>query len=197
MKDRMDIARSFSYMFKDSSWFFKVFLGGIFLVVSVVFVGLPFIIGYEIEHVRGIAGQKDPILPEWKNMRKLFKEGLIVLCATLIYAAVILSLIVAVNRPPAANLMLVAFLAVIFFWMPLVLIQFTKRSTFFSCFSFIEILKPYSLHPFLYTVSLTTGFLTIAASVLFGWMSMIVGWPFVVFWGILVQCHILGQLAKL
>jgi hypothetical protein len=93
--------------------------------------------------------------------------------------------------------MLVAFLAVIFFWMPLVLIQFTKRSTFFSCFSFIEILKPYSLHPFLYTVSLTTGFLTIVASVLFGWMSMIVGWPFVVFWGILVQCHILGQLAKL
>ncbi len=193
----MDIARSFSYMFKDSSWFFKVFLGGIFLVVSVVFVGLPFILGYEVEYIRGVTGQEDSILPEWKNMRTLFKEGLIVLCAALIYAVVLLSLIVAVNRAPATSLVCVAFLAIIFFWMPLVLIQFTKRSTFFSCFSIIEILKPYSLHPFLYTVFLATGFFTVAASVLLGWMSMIVGWPFVVFWGILVHSHILGQLAKL
>ncbi len=193
----MDIVRSFSYMFKDSSWFFKVFLGGIFLIVSAVFVGLPFILGYEIEHIRTVAEQKESILPDWKNMRKLYKEGLIVLCAALVYAALLLSLIVAVRGAPAISFILAALIVVIFFWMPLVLIQFSKRSTFFSCFSIVEIVKRCSLHPFLYTISLATGFLAIVASILFGWMSMIVGWPFVVFWGILVQSHILGQLAKL
>ena len=193
----MDIARSFSYMFKDSSWFFKVFLGGLFLILSAAAIGLPYILGYEIEYIRRTADQKGSILPEWKNMRKLFKEGCIVLCATLMYAAVLLSLILAVNRSPAASLLLAAFLAVIFFWTPLVLIQFAKRPTLFSCFSIMEIVKRSALHPFLFTVSLAAGFLTIAASILFGWMSMIVGWPFVVFWGILVQSHILGQLAKL
>ena len=102
----MDIARSFSYMFKDSSWFFKVFLGGIFLILSAVVVGLPFILGYEIEHIRGVAEQKESILPEWKNMRKLFKEGLIVLCAALVYATLLLSFIVAVYGVPATILML-------------------------------------------------------------------------------------------
>ena len=193
----MDIARSFSYMFKDSSWFFKVFLGGIFLILSAVVAGLPFILGYEIEHIRGVAEQKEAILPEWKNMRKLFKEGLIVLCVALVYAALLLSLIVAVHGAPAMILMLAALIVLIFFWMPLVLIQFTKRSTFFSCFSIMEILKRCSLHPYLYVISLAAGFLTIVASFFFGWMSMIVGWPFVVFWGILVQSQILGQLAKL
>jgi hypothetical protein len=193
----MDIVRSFSYMFKDSTWFFKVFLGGIFLLASAAFVGLPLILGYEIEHIREAAEQKESLLPEWKNIRRFFKEGFIVLSATLIYAGALMLLIAAVHRSPTASLMLAVLLAVIFFWMPLLLIQFTKRPTFLSCFSILEIVKRCAVHPFLFSVSLATGFLTIAASVLFGWMSMIVGWPFVVFWGILVQSHILGQLAKL
>lgn len=193
----MDIAHSFSYMFKDSSWFFKVFLGGIFLLVSAVFVGIPIILGYEIEHIREVAGQKESLLPEWKNIRKLFKDGFIVLCATLIYAGALMLLITSVHQSPAPGLMLVVLLAVLFFWMPLLLIQFTKRPTFLSCFSIAEIVKRCAVHPLLYSTALAAGFFTIAASVLLGWMSMIVGWPFVVFWGILVQSHILGQLAKL
>jgi hypothetical protein len=184
-------------MFKDSSWFFKVFLGGAFLVVSIVLIGLPFVLGYEIEHIRGVAEESESILPEWKNMRKLFKEGFTVLCASLVYTSFVLSLIVTASGIHATSLMVAAVVLIIFFWMPLVLIQFTKRSTFFSCFSILEIVKRCALHPLLYSVSLATGFLTIAASVFFGWMSMIVGWPFVVFWGILVHSHILGQLAKL
>ncbi|MGA7161488.1 MAG: DUF4013 domain-containing protein [Bacteroidota bacterium] len=192
----MDIARSFSHMFKDSSWFFKVFVGGIFLVASIVIVGLPFILGYEINHIRGIVDREEYILPEWKNMRKLFKEGSIVFCATLIYAALLLSLIVAVNGVPTAWPMIVAIVAVVFFWMPLILIQFTKRPTFFSCFSLTEIFGRTALHPVLTMAALGTGFLTLTATILFGWMSIILGWPFVVFWGILVQSFMLGQLAK-
>ncbi|MGA9405598.1 MAG: DUF4013 domain-containing protein [Bacteroidota bacterium] len=193
----MDIARSFSHMFKDSSWFFKVFVGGIFLVASVVVIGIPFILGYEIEHVRSVVEQRENILPEWKNMRKIFKEGLSVLCATLIYTAVILSLIIALSGIRVAWPVLIAVLCIVFFWMPLVLVQFTKRSTFFSCFSIPEILTRAALHPILTIVVLATGFLTITATILFGWMSIILGWPFVVFWGILVQSFLLGQLAEI
>jgi Protein of unknown function (DUF4013) len=193
----MDIARSFSHMFKDSSWFFKVFIGGTFLISSIVLVGLPFIVGYIIEDIRGIAGRNESILPEWKNLRQIYKRGLVVLCAGLIYAALFVALSIAVTGKPATAVILAAILVLIFVWMPVVLIQYAKRPTFFSCFSILEIVKPCALHPFLYAESLATGFLTIAASILFGWMSMIVGWPFVIFWGILVQSQILGQLASL
>jgi len=192
----MDIARSFSLMFKDSSWFFKVFIGGIFLIASVMVVGIPFILGYEIEHIRGFVEHQENILPEWKNMRKIFKEGFVVLCATLIYTAILLSLIVAINGMPAVWSILIAIIGIVFFWMPLVLIQFTKRSTFFSCFSIPEIFARCVLHPLLTIAALITGFLTITATILFGWMSIILGWPFVVFWGILVQSFMLGQLAE-
>ena len=165
---RMDIVRLFSYMFKDSSWFFKVFLGGAFLVLSVVLIGLPFILGYQIEHIRGVAVENGSILPEWKSMRKLFNEGFTVLCASLVYTSLVLFLIVATSGTHATSLIVAAVVLIIFFWMPLVLIQFTKRSTFFSCFSILEIVKRCALHPLLYSVSLATGFLTIAVSVFFG-----------------------------
>ena len=35
------------------------------------------------------------------------------------------------------------------------------------------------------------------ATVFLGWMSLILGWPFVVFWGMVVESHIAGQLASL
>ncbi len=192
----MDISRSFSHMFKDSSWFFKVFIGGMFLTMSIVVVGLPFILGYEIEHIRHVAQRQDSMLPEWKNMRRIFEEGLTVFLAAFVYTAMILALIVAVNGALTMYSVVFATLAVVFFWMPLVFIQYSKRPSFFSCFSLPEILKRCALHPLLYAISLVTGFLTIAATILFGWMSIILGWPFVVFWGILVQSHILGQLAE-
>ncbi len=184
-------------MFKDSSWFFKVFLGGIFLVGSVVVVGLPLIAGYVVEYIRRVAEEEDSALPEWKNLKKLYRQGLVVLGAALAYAALLLSFIVAVSGKPSASLTLLSILSVIFLWMPLVLIQYTKRPTFVSCFSILEILKRSSLHPLIYLGSLAAGLLTVLASVLFGWMSMIIGWPFVVFWGVLVQCQIIGQLAAL
>ena len=193
----MDIARSLSHMFKDSSWFFKVFLGGSFLVGSVVIIGLPFIVGYVVEHIRGIARQNESVLPEWKNLRHIYQQGLVVLLAGLAYVALFIAFVIAVGGMPATTLTIVGGAVILFVWMPLVLIQYAKEPTFFSCFSILEIVKRWALHPFLYAEALAIGFLTVAATVLFGWMSMIVGWPFVIFWGILVQSQILGQLAAL
>jgi len=184
-------------MFKDSSWFFKVFLGGTFLVGSVVLIGLPFIVGYIIEDIRAVAGRNESILPEWKNLRQLYKQGIVVLCAGLIYAVLFAACSIAVSGKLETTSIVAGIFVLIFVWMPVVLIQYAKRLTFFSCFSILEIVKPCALHPLLYAKSLAAGFLTIAASILFGWMSMIVGWPFVIFWGILVQSQILGQLAAL
>jgi len=41
------------------------------------------------------------------------------------------------------------------------------------------------------------SFLVTMATFLLGWMSLILGWPFVAFWGIIVESHIAGQLADL
>jgi hypothetical protein len=193
----MEFPHSFSYMFKDASWFFKVFIGGIFLALSAIVVGLPFLLGYEIEFLRAAGRQDDIVLPEWRNIRKIFIQGLIIFSAALLYIVILSVIIVAVIGIPTTRTIVIVQCLFLSYWMPLVLIQFAHRPTFFSCFSLVDILKRTLRHPLLYLVSLTVGFLTVASSVVLGWMSMIIGWPFVVFWGILVELHILAQLTKL
>ncbi|HTY11067.1 MAG TPA: DUF4013 domain-containing protein [Bacteroidota bacterium] len=193
----MDISRSFSYMFKDSSWFLKVFIGGIFVMLSGIVVGIPFLLGYEIEYLRAALGHDDIVLPEWRNVRRLFRQGLIVLFAALLYAAVLAVIVGAAFGTPTAAELIGILCIFLFCWLPLVLIQYAHRPAFFSCFSVSDIAKRTLRHPLMYVVALAAGFLTVASSVSLGWMSMIVGWPFVVFWGILAESHILAQLAKL
>lgn len=193
----MKLAQSFSYIFKDNSWFFKVFVGGLFLVLSFAVVGLPYVVGYQIELIRRMTENKEDVLPEWKSSRRLFKDGSTVLIAMVMYLVPIAALKVIAPETFSRLYFVLALILVLFFWIPLVLIQYAKRATFLSCFSLLEILSRPAQHPALFIASLTLSCLVIAGTVLLGWMSLIVGWPFVVFWGIVVQSHILGQLARL
>jgi hypothetical protein len=52
-------------------------------------------------------------------------------------------------------------------------------------------------HPLNFSAGLGISFLVTLATVFLGWMSLILGWPFVVFWGMVVESHIAGQLASL
>ncbi len=193
----MNITRSFSHVFKDSSWFFKVFIGGLFLLLCVVVVGCPFILGYQARHVAAVAKQEDAPLPEWKNMAELFKQGVAIFFALVIYLIAIVSLAAIVFGLHAGWLILILSLLMFFFIKPFVLIQFARRGTFLACFRIHDMVSSFLRHPISFASGLAVSFLITAATFLLGWMSLILGWPFVAFWGIIVESHIAGQLAVL
>jgi hypothetical protein len=194
---QMNVTQSFSYMFKDGSWFYKVFVGGLFVALCTTTLGIPFIVGYQIKHVREMIEREEDILPEWKNMGGMFRDGIAILCALAIYLAVLISATYAAGAAFSLVHLGVSTGIIIFFWMPLVVIQYAKRPTLFACFALVTLTSPVAKRPSAFAATIGISCAVMTAVFALGWMSLIIGWPFVIFWGITVQSHILGQLARL
>ena len=184
-------------MFKDGSWFYKVFVGGLFVALSATTFGIPFIVGYQIKHVRDMIEREENILPEWKNIAGMFKDGIVVLSALAIYLAVLVIAAFVAGVAFSLTRLGISTGIVIFFWMPMVVIQYAKRPTLFACFALVALTSPVAKRPAAFAATIGISFAVMTAVFALGWMSLIIGWPFVIFWGITVQTHILGQLARL
>ncbi|MCS6802567.1 MAG: DUF4013 domain-containing protein [Chloroflexota bacterium] len=72
----MNIGKAFSYVFEDPQWLQKVLVGALFQLLSLVLIGIPFVLGYNVEIIRNVhRGNPNP-LPEWTNLGEKFTEGL-------------------------------------------------------------------------------------------------------------------------
>lgn len=76
--------KSFGFMFKDERWITKLLIGSLFALLSMVFIGMPFLNGYLIRIVRHRLDHKEG-LPDWDNLGKLFTDGLKVWVLNLAY----------------------------------------------------------------------------------------------------------------
>ncbi|HTX18624.1 MAG TPA: DUF4013 domain-containing protein [Bacteroidota bacterium] len=193
----MDLARSFSHVFKDSSWFFKVFVGGLFLILSMAGVGIPFVLGYEARHVASISRQQDSALPEWKRLSGIFREGMTIVAAMLVYLTVIILTAAGAAGGHLDGVTIGVGAMAALAAKPLLIILYVRRKTFIGCFRLDDVMRSVFHHPALFAVGLGVSFLTVLGTLALGWMSLILGWPFVIFWGIIVNAHIAGQLATI
>jgi hypothetical protein len=184
-------------MFKDGSWFYKVFVGGLFVALSATTLGIPFLVGYQVKHVRDMIEREEDVLPEWKNIAGMFRDGIAVLCALAIYLAVLVAAAFVADAAFSLTRLGISTGIVIFFWMPLVVIQYAKRPTLFACFALVTLTSPMVKRPSAFAATIGMSLAVMTAVFALGWMSLIIGWPFVIFWGITVQTHMLGQLARL
>ena len=184
-------------MFKDGSWFYKVFVGGLFVALSAIALGIPFILGYQIKHVRNMIEKKEDTLPEWKKMGTVFRDGIAVLCAVVIYVAVMLAAAFVAGAAFSTLPLAIATSIALFFWLPLIIIQYAKTPTLFACFNLVTLVAPVVKRPSAFATAMGISFAVITAVFAFGWMSLIIGWPFIIFWGITVQTHVVGELARL
>jgi hypothetical protein len=74
--DTIDFGRCFTFVTEDPAWVTKILVGGLFTLLSVVLVGIPFLLGYWGRTLKNVAaGQRHP-LPEWDDMGGLFSDGL-------------------------------------------------------------------------------------------------------------------------
>jgi hypothetical protein len=73
---KLDFVRCFARTTEDPDWVRKVLVGGFFVLLSSLLVGLPFVLGYYGRVVRAAAAGEPRALPEWDDLGGLFGEGL-------------------------------------------------------------------------------------------------------------------------
>lgn len=74
--ETIDFGRCFTFVTEDPAWITKILVGGLFTLLSMVLVGIPFLLGYWGRTLKNVAaGQRHP-LPEWDDMGGLFSDGL-------------------------------------------------------------------------------------------------------------------------
>jgi hypothetical protein len=81
-----NLGEAFTYVFSDRDWPVKFLVGILFLFLSIIVVGIPFVTGYFLEIIRRVARAEPPYLPDWSNLGQLFGRGLVYLVILLIYA---------------------------------------------------------------------------------------------------------------
>jgi hypothetical protein len=72
----LDFGRAFQFVFEDPNWVQKILIGGLFYLLSMLLVGLPFVIGYTLRVVRNAAHGLARPLPEWEDLGGIFAEGM-------------------------------------------------------------------------------------------------------------------------
>jgi len=82
----VDFGRCFTFLTEDPAWLTKILVGGLFTLLTVVLVGVPFILGYWARTLKNVAAGKQLPLPEWDDLGGIFSDGLRLVGVYLVYA---------------------------------------------------------------------------------------------------------------
>jgi uncharacterized protein DUF4013 len=81
----IDFGRAFQFFFEDPEWQKKALMGSLFVLLSILLIGIPFFVGYGMEVMRRAARGEAYPLPEWTEYGKYFMDGLQVIGLYLVY----------------------------------------------------------------------------------------------------------------
>jgi hypothetical protein len=211
----MDIGRSFTYIFDDENWLTKILLGGLFALLSVILIGIPFVLGYVVETIKNVIDGVPSPLPEWDNLGEKFRKGLMLALLLLIYQIpnILLQCVsggamgaLAEADPRTAesaipiiqscqgcfSLVWTLLVAAI---TPAVFIKYTLTDDFMAGFRFGELFDLIKADLGNYVIAiLLTWVAGVVAMV--GLIGLCIGIFFTGFWSRLVQAHLYGQLYR-
>ncbi len=194
----MDIGKSLAYAFEDDRWLNKLGIGALVSLVPILNFAW---VGYYIDIMRNVLDGQTAPLPEWHDLGKNFKDGLLVTIAAFLYTLpglLFLILPIGIMVIPAliqdsdiqggiaavttlTGLVLICCVGLYFllfsFVFPAVQLRFAQIGTFRSCFDFREVIKMISTQIGDYLVCWLT---TLAAGLVIGvvlmMVSLFVGW---------------------
>jgi hypothetical protein len=158
------LSNAFSYVFSDNEWFNKVLVGGLYLLLIPLGIGLIMLNGYLVEFIsRNKNGDKG--MPFWRNYKIVFGKGL-----------------------PKSWFSLIIIVAVYVF-AGFINIEITIPYAILSVTFFLTVNSLFITNTFdLFSIFVSCVLLLIALSI--GWMWIVVGWPLLIFLAILVQIHL-------
>lgn len=81
----MELGKAFTYVFEDEKWVEKIFIGGLFLLISFLIIPIFFVIGYQVEIIERILEGKEKPLPQWTNLGEKLSKGFSLIVTVFIY----------------------------------------------------------------------------------------------------------------
>jgi hypothetical protein len=208
----MDIGKAFTFVFEDEDWITKVLVGALFVLASMVLVGIPFLIGYTIALVRNVLNGDEKPLPAWNDLGEMFKEGFIMVLIFIVWAAPVwilaclqwvLTLAFADNYDASSALGVISICVsclsglwglVVALFSPAIYIRFARTPEFKSGFEFAELWQftKDNIGNVIIAVLLSWVASIIAS---FGVILCVIGVFATSFWALLVQAHLYAQVA--
>jgi len=207
----MDIGKAFSYVFDDEKWITKILIGGLFVLVSPLLVGIPFLLGYVVQTVRNVMMEEAHPLPEWSNLGDKFVKGLILAVILILYnlpvilLGCLLGIASLVVRDRGEDLVVSGtfcvqclsslwwlLIAIVF---PAVVIRYAESGDFAAAFRFGDIFSLIAANLGDYIVAILVGWLASLVATL-GTILCFVGVLFTTFWSYLVAAHLWGQVGR-
>jgi len=207
----MDIGKAFSYVFEDENWIVKILIGGLFVFLSPLLIGIPFLLGYVVETVQNVMRDEPRPLPEWSDLGDKFVKGLILTVVAIVYMLPVILLacllgivslavgdrgregVTAVTLSVQCLSSLWGLLAAIVF--PAAVIRYADSGEFSAAFRFGEIFSLITANIGNYIVAILVGWV---ASIIagFGTILCFVGVLFTTFWAYLIAAHLWGQVGR-
>jgi hypothetical protein len=213
----VDINRALTFVPDDDRWISKLLIGTVILFFSFLIIPMFFFYGYMIQIVRNVmAGEKNP-LPEWTDWGKLFKDGLVLFVAGLVYTAPIWLLMccsffipgmstggdvadillgIGVFAVIAMSCLIILFIIAYAFIGPAITIQYAREGKLSACFQFGTVIGITRDHigDILITIILLFG-LSFVISLpgiipIVGWIFTLLASIYIVF----VTGHLYGQI---
>lgn len=187
-----NVGRAFSFMFEDKDWVVKILLGAVFNLLTLVLVGIPFLLGYLLELAKNSSEGKEIPLPEWDNLGDKFVRGLIYLVIVIIYSipGFILSFIPCVKYCFGP----LYFLALLFV-LPYITVKYAQTGSFEEVFRFNEIFD-FAKANVSNLIIVVLLFIALVIIAWFGTLALVVGVFFTAFWAFLAIAYLYGQVYR-
>ena len=158
----MDVAKAFTFVTEDERWIGKIGIGAAIALLSVLIIPFPLLVGYLVGITRNVRDGVERPLPEWDDFGLLFKDGLAVIVAQLVYtlpfwlitciaiiATIGFSSMSGTNEDLSAvgisitwivvSCVSLLFAAVLFFLSPAIVLQYVATDDLGSLFRFSEV----------------------------------------------------------
>ena len=191
-----NLGRAFNFMFEDPEWLQKILIGGCFVLLSCLLIGIPFLLGYMLQVIKNTADGRPLPLPAWDNLGEKFTTGLMFFVVILLWTVPLgIIYFILIFIPCIGWLAIAAINILVALIRPYIAARFAVSGNISDAFDFPGIIAFFSQN----FVNLILVFImTIVMGVLaaFGLLALIVGVLFTLFWAYLGMAYLTGEVYR-
>jgi hypothetical protein len=210
-----DLGKAFSFPFKDRAWFTKFLIGSLFMLLSIVLVGIFILAGYFVRVTQAAMRKDEQALPEWEDIGGMLVTGfkfvivyivysipLVLLYIPLIVMAVMgelagqgdVSGIFAGLYAAGISILVIPYALALSLFMPIIAYRFAANERIGEALDVGEIFRAFrsKWQESLIVALIAVGIQSFAAV---GLILFLVGVFFTIFYSYVVSAHMFGRLA--
>lgn len=191
-----NLGRAFNFMFEDPEWLQKILIGGCFVLLSCILIGVPFVLGYMLLLIKNTTEGRPLPLPAWDNLGDKFTSGLMCLVMLLLWAVPVwIVSFVLMMIPCIGWIIMVPFALAVYLIIPYIMARFAVGGKISDAFDFAGIIAFLTQNLMNLVIVLVMSIVLTIISY-FGILALGVGLLFTYFWAQLGIAYLAGELYR-